>query len=301
VDTFSAVPSTDAASPPQVAVVVLTMGDRPHELATALGSALAQDGVDVQLIVVGNGVPTDRLALPADGRITAVDVASNAGIPEGRNIGAAHARASLIAFLDDDATFLHGDVLSRSAADFARHARLGAVAFRIVDAAGVTARRHVPRIGSRRPDRPGAVTAFLGGACMLRAAAFEQVGGYAPEFGYAMEETDLALRLIDHGWDIRYDARPAVRHPATDPSRHPSAAERTMRNRVWLAHRNLPWPLAVLYVADWFAISGLRHPRHIAQLARGVVNGWRTRPGPRAPIRWRTVLRLTRLGRPPIV
>ncbi len=69
---------------------------------------------------------------------------------------------------------------------------------------------------------------------------------YAADFRYAMEETDLALRLVDRDWTIRYDATPAVVHPRTDPARHPGAAERTMRNRVWLAYRNLPTTLALV-------------------------------------------------------
>ena len=45
----------------------------------------------------------------------------------------------------------------------------------------------------------------------------------------------------------------------------------------------------------------------LAALARtttwfgGFAGGWRTPCGPRRPMRWRTVWRLTRLGRPPVV
>jgi GT2 family glycosyltransferase len=136
----------------------------------------------------------------------------------------------------------------------------------------------------------------------MRRTAFDDADGFADEFQYAMEETDLALRLIDRDWTILYDATPAVVHPHTDPARHPAAAERTMRNRVWLAYRNLPAPLALCYVANWFVIAALRRPRRVGDLVRGVGGGWRGRPrAERRPIRWRTVARLTRLGRPPVV
>ena len=95
----------------------------------------------------------------------------------------------------------------------------------------------------------------------------------------------LPFGLIDGGWTIRYDGTPAVIHPRTDPSRHPDAAERTMRNRVWLAYRNLPAPLAAVYVANWFVISALRRPRSSARCSARCRDGWRTRPaGQRAPI-----------------
>jgi hypothetical protein len=93
-----------------------------------------------------------------------------------------------------------------------------------------------------------------------------------------------------------------VTHPKTDPSRHPDAAEQTMRNRVWLAYRNLPASIAAAYVVNWFAISTARDPHNVGALIRGAHQGWRSRPRhQRAPIEWRTVVELTRRGRPPIV
>jgi len=277
------------------------MGNRPAEVAAAVGSALVQNDVAVEAVVVANGVPASTVELPADDRLNVVELVENAGIPGGRNEGSEHTGAELIAFLDDDARFVDASVLARCAQTFRRRPALGAIALRIVDEEGRTARRHVPRIGARDPGRSGPVTAFLGGAVVARAAAFSTVGGFPAAFVYAMEETDLALRLIDAGWEIHYDGTPAVFHPATDPARHPAAAERTMRNRVWLAHRSLPAPVAALYVADWLAVSIVRDPRQIRRLLQAALDGWRTRPGPRSPIRWRTVARLTRLGRPPII
>jgi GT2 family glycosyltransferase len=233
--------------------------------------------------------------------VSVVELAENAGIPGGRNVGAERAAAALVAFLDDDARFLDSGVLARCAEALRSRPALGAVALRIVDEDGRTARRHVPRVGARDPGHSGSVTAFLGGAVVVRAAAFHAVDGYPAPFVYSMEETDLALRLIDNGWEIHYDGIPAVFHPATDPGRHPAATERTMRNRVWLAHRTLPAPVAALYVVNWLALSALRRPTQTRSLLRAVVGGWRSRPGPRAPIRWRTVARLTRLRRPPII
>jgi hypothetical protein len=59
--------------------------------------------------------------------------------------------------------------------------------------------------------------------------------------------------------------------------------------------------LAILYVVNWFAVSAVRAPSTVGLLARAALDGWRTRPGPRAPIRYRSVWALTRLGRPPVL
>ena len=39
----------------KLSCVILTMGDRPAELARAIGSALAQQGDGMEVVVVGNG------------------------------------------------------------------------------------------------------------------------------------------------------------------------------------------------------------------------------------------------------
>ena len=76
------------------------------------------------------------------------------------------------------------------------------------------------------------------------------------------------------------------------------------RNRVLLARRNLPWPFAFVYLLDWTALTVLRERRSPAALRtwfRGFAEGWRMNPGQRRPISLRTVWRMTRAGRPPVI
>ena len=102
-----------------------------------------------------------------------------------------------------------------------------------------------------------------------------------------MEETDLALRLVDAGWTIRYDGTPAVVHPRTDPSRHPGAAG-TDDAQPGLAR--LPQPAGAgrrrLRRQLVRRSPTLRQPRRLGDLLGGVRHGWSTRPrGQRNPIR----------------
>ena len=69
---------------PSVGVVVLSMGNRPVELTEAIRTVQMQEGVDLDIVVVGNGWRPE--GLPAG--VRSVYEAQNTGIPEGRNIGA---------------------------------------------------------------------------------------------------------------------------------------------------------------------------------------------------------------------
>jgi len=281
---------------PAVTVVVLTMGDRPAELAAAVESARRQ-AVDLEIVLVINGGDPDRSL--AD---IVVEPGENLGIPEGRNRGAAAGTGALICFLDDDGA-LDGDVFGPAIAAFAANDRLGVIGLRVVDEDGKTARRHVPGL-RKDAERSASATAFPGGACLVRRTAFDAVGGLCGPFHYGLEETDLAWRLIDARWEITYRADLTMRHPRTNPTRHPEFFFHTARNRVWLAHRALPLPLAVAYVLNWTLITVMRSIRHAGGLrahVRGTVDGIQRPTGPRRPIKWRTVLQLSRSGRPPVL
>lgn len=296
-------PSTGAepSSRPSASLIVLTMGDRPDQLSAALASATAQRIEWSDVIVVSNGAGSVGLG----GDVVTVELDENVGVPAGRNAGANAATGDVLVFLDDDATFEADDVVAGALDVFAEQPETAVVAFRIADDEGWTSPRHVPRLRGAGVDRPGVVTGFLGGAVAIRRAAFDDVHGYSGDFVYSMEESDLALALIDRDWSIRYEPALRVRHPRTEPSRHPGHIERNMRNRVLLARRRLPVPIGIVYVLNWCVIVALRSRLRrvdLAAIRAGLSAGIRSpMQGGRSPIRWRTVVRLTRLGRPPII
>jgi GT2 family glycosyltransferase len=122
-------------------------------------------------------------------------------------------------------------------------------------------------------------------------------------FFYAHEETDLAWQLMDHGYRLEYDATVRMCHHALPNARHATFRRRDGRNRVLLARRNLPWPLAILYLADWLALTVARErkPGYLRPWFAGFAEGWRADPGRRRPISLRTAWRMTRAGRPPVI
>ncbi|MEV6423759.1 glycosyltransferase [Streptomyces sp. NPDC051662] len=289
----------------RLGAVIITMGDRPGELRALIDSVRRQNGDPVEIVVVGNGAPVG--AVP-DG-VRTVELPENLGIPGGRNVGIeafgpAGSDVDALLFLDDDGLLPHTDTAELLREAFAADPVLGIVSFRITDPeTGLTQRRHVPRLRASDPLRSSRVTTFLGGASAVRTRVLAQVGALPGGFFYAHEETDLAWRALDAGWMIDYRADMVLNHPTMPPSRHAVYHRMVARNRVWLARRNLPAPVVPLYLGVWVLLTLVRRPSVSALKAwfGGFREGWATPCGPRRPMKWRTVWRLTRLGRPPVI
>jgi GT2 family glycosyltransferase len=131
------------------------------------------------------------------------------------------------------------------------------------------------------------------------------VGGWPGEFRFVHEGVDLAWRAIDAGYRVHYAADLAALHPLPVPgaARHGYSLYYGARNRVWLARRYLPWPLGALFVGS-FALRTLPRLRSLEELrsaVRGYVDGMRGPFGARRRLRPRTLWRMTRAGRPPVV
>ncbi|MFD5892184.1 glycosyltransferase family 2 protein [Streptomyces sp. NPDC060334] len=294
---------TSPTDTPTVGVVILTMGDRDKELRALLHSVTAQEGDPATVVVLAQGV---ELPVLPD-QIAAVELPENLGIPGGRNAGVRwlreHGGVDLVLVLDDDGLLPRTDTLRLVREAFTANPRLGIVGFRIADENGHSQRRHVPRLRGADPLRSGPVTTYLGGAHAIRARVIDEVGEFPTPFFYAHEETDFAWRALDAGWEIDYRADLVLHHPRTPAARHAVYYRNTARNRVWLAKRHLPAVLVPIYLASWAAYTLAQRPplTGLKSWWAGFFEGVRTACPPRRPMRWRTVRRMTRLGRPPVI
>ena len=284
--------------------VVLTRGDRPEALAAAIASLRASPTTG-SIVVVLNGPEAGTTIQLAGGLsdddVIVVESAENLGVPGGRDLGLESTQTPLVGFLDDDARLVSTDSLGSVIQQFATEHSLGAMSLRLVDEYGNTSRRHVPRRGAGGADQSGPVVTFLGGASIIRRSAYLTAGRYWADLVYGHEELDLAWRLIEHNYSIRYQADISVYHPHTEISRHADGWWRTGRNRVLIARRNLPAPIMVVHSIAWLAIGTLRAPggpcrrRYVS----GWFGAWRVTVD-REPMSWSTLSRLRRLGRFPI-
>lgn len=286
-----------------VGVVVLTQGTRPDDLDRALASVAAQTDVELDVVVVGNGGPTVELPPGVRGH----RLPDNRGIPAGRNAGVPLVRGELLFFLDDDARLPDEGFLAEAARRFAADPGLGVIQPRVQTPDGTTLGRWIPRIRKGDPQRSSPVTTLWEGALVVRRSAFEAAGGWGDPYWYAHEGIELAWRVWDAGFSVWYAGDLRCEHPPINPERHEEYYRNNARNRVWLVRRNLPWAVGVAYLTNWTVIQlarSLPSRRGRASLrpwCAGLVAGFTEDPGARRPMRWRTIARMAREARAPII
>jgi GT2 family glycosyltransferase len=286
---------------PRFGCVVLTAGRRPHDLRAAVESLLAQRGVELDVVVVGNGCEPD--GVPDGVRVVALP--ADDGIPAGRNAGVPHTDGELLFFLDDDARLAAPDALARVAEAFAGDPALGLVQLHVepLQPGGVRSRDWVPRLRNGDPARSSDITVVWEGAVGMRRVAFERVGGWPAPFRFVHEGVDLGWRVIDAGYRVHYLGDVVVLHPSPTGTPHHYSYYFGARNRVWLARRYLPLPLGALYVTAFAlrTVPRLKSRRAVQEAVRGYRDGMRGPCAGRSRLSARTLLRMTRAGRPPIM
>jgi GT2 family glycosyltransferase len=147
------------------------------------------------------------------------------------------------------------------------------------------------------------IACYQNGACVIRREAFLATRGHLPlRHAYGMEEADVALQLLDAGWEIL--STPALRvYHDTGLEHHASEAVNAahIRNTALLAYLRYPvryWPLGMLQV--------LNRARYAARMGRwrGIAKGfgqipvalWKYRRE-RKPVRAATIALSRRLAR----
>lgn len=298
-------PPTPTPDVPTFGVVVLTQGRRPVDLRRGLESVLAQRGVHVDVVVVGNDWPP--VGLPEGCR--GLHLPENVGIPAGRNAGVEHVVGEFLFFLDDDAWLLDDTFLADCAALMRAHPDLGMIQPRIVDPEDAEhPQRWIPRMRKGDPADSSDVFSVVEMAVVLQRHVFDATGGWPATFFYAHEGIELAWRVWDTGHRVGYVGWLRAGHPVIDPRRHSEYLHTNARNRVWLARRNLRWPFGWVYVASWTLVTlarWWRRPGDLRVWFGGWWAGWRQDPWgagePRRRLRWRTVLAMGGHGRWPVL
>jgi GT2 family glycosyltransferase len=233
-----------------VVVVSYNVAALLRECLDSIRDAAAHAPFRVHIIVVDNASHDDSLAVAhASPGTTTIANTTNIGFGAACNQGFAIARAAgapYVLFLNPDARLAPG-AIQALVQSLETAPRIGLVGPAVIGPDGLPQlpRRRFPTVadlmiestpldwrgngapgrawpfvGDRMaryraadlPDRSGGVD-WLSGSCILvRADAFDAVGGFDPAFFMYFEETDLARRLERAGWGRRYLAEATVMH-----------------------------------------------------------------------------------------
>ncbi len=229
--------------------VIIPTKDRHTLLATAVRSALAQNGLTAEVIVVDDG--SARAVVPAysatPGRVVLQRHAGPRGVSAARNTGIGRATGRWIAFLDDD------DVWAPT--KLARQLEAAAATDRSWVYAGyVDVDPDLELIGGTPPADPDAVMDLLtshnsvpagASSVLVRSAALARVGGFDVSLR-VHEDWDLWLRLA------RLGPPACVREPLVALRWHSGNASSRMAQML----RDLP------HIAHRHGIA-VDYPRHL--------------------------------------
>lgn len=224
---------------------VVASRNRSAELATVL--RLLLDTTNSPIILVDNASDDDsvqmarHIAEGSAGRLTVIEAEENLGAV-GRNLGVAAASTPFVAFCDDD-SWWDPDSIAAAESLFDAYPTLAVLAARTLVMPG---RREDPIVADlassplgKDPALPGpSILGFLACSSIVRASAFEAVGGFSPIIHFRGEETLLAWDLSAHGWDLCFCERLTAFHqPSAERGTTSAQDARAMRNAVlttWL-------------------------------------------------------------------
>ncbi|WP_072390174.1 glycosyltransferase [Hyphomicrobium sp. CS1GBMeth3] len=294
---------------PNVSIIINTY-NRAKSLARTLES-LSWLRYEKFEVVVVNGPSSDDTAAVLDTYADRIKIGScpEANLSMSRNVGLAMASGEIVAYLDDDA-IPEPDWLNALSAFYA-DPRVGCVAGYIRDHTGYSFQCKVT-VCDRFGDAEGydnVEAALASGAVMhgpgsarylsptganssFRRRALVGIGGFDEVFAYFLDETDVALRLIDAGWKVAYQPAAEVHHKFAsshlrDANRIPTSIHVPARSKAYFVIRHAANAFglgkAVDYLADyriarrqdkrWLANNGLIDADQHAKLVREIASG----------------------------
>jgi GT2 family glycosyltransferase len=252
--------------------VVIPTWKRTSQLIPTIGRIMECDPSPDEILVhvdAGDGDSAKALRAAYPGSVVVIESKSTQGPGGGRNLLISKARNPYFASFDDDSWPVHGDYFMK--------------ATRLLDSlpsvAVVTATIHYGRkIPRDNNDSVRKVSSFEGCGHVGRCQSFREIPGYLPlRHAYGMEEADVALQLMDRGWEIRKAGSLRVYHD-TELSHHSSPAINAAQitNTALRAYLRYPvryWPYGALQVLNRVKYS-LQSGRY-----RGIFSGLLAIPG----------------------
>jgi len=234
-----------------ISIVILTM-NRYQMLTEHLKLLFKQIRGDDEIIVVDNGSSdcTSQIVRELFPSIRLITLDTNTGCG-GRNIGIEAASHEIIVTLDDDVIFADDKALENIREYFMCHEQTAAMTMRILDVGGelLVLNWFHPKNVNAYANKEFETDYIPEGAVAFRKKALDETGLYPMTFFLSHEGPDLAYRIINKGWEIRYNPDVAVVHKCSIIGKTSwRFSYFDTRNQIWLAIRNYPLRRAIIYI-----------------------------------------------------
>lgn len=263
---------------PAVTISILNY-QRREVLRLALERAMMQEYPDLEVLVVDNASTdgSDRLTEQEFPSVRLLRLPENIGCAA-RNAGVAAAKGEIVVTIDNDVLLTTPNDVRTAVEIITAYPSVACLNFKIVDALGNVCHRDWchPRDWRSWADQSFLTDYVLEGASAFRREAFERVGGYWPPMFIGHEGLDLALRLLEAGYDLLYSPKIQVRHLVSAEARPSSRIYYAFtRNAIWGALRNHRPAAAVRAIATDVALMGFSSVRagQVASYLRGLRDG----------------------------
>lgn len=243
---------------PAISICILTF-NRWSMLRGMLEELSALSYAPLEIIVVDNcSEDGTSAALPASfPSIRYIRTEKNIGA-SARNIGMDAASGEIIVTLDDDITGLTDTTLRFLADYFRANSNVGGLNFGVRNIDGDVCNwiHHCKQADYF--DKEFLTYEITEGAVAFRKTAIELSGGYPEAFFLSHEGPDLAFRIFEAGYSVKYSGTVSVTHHFADEGRAPWRNYYfDTRNQLWLAARNFPLTYALAYLGRGLASMAL--------------------------------------------
>ena len=233
----------DDDAEPVVSILILTY-NRPQALRILLEhleASLADASVETVVVDNGSDEATPAMMAADFTWVRHIRPGVNLGI-EGRNVGLRACRGRYVITLDDDVVGIGEEDIVLITKMFEEQPRLGGICFKVIDSGSGAVMNWVHHYAVERFENKIFVTdEITEGAVAFRRATLDQSGLYPGYFFISHEGPDLAIRIMNSGYEVVYQPRIVVRHAPASEGRTPWRNYYfDTRNLFWLVARNYP-------------------------------------------------------------
>ncbi|KAB0668511.1 glycosyltransferase [Oryzomonas sagensis] len=232
-----------------VSICILTY-NRANFLNTLLASLTNIRYNNLEIIVIdNNSVDNTGIVVKQYQYVAYHKTSTNIGVAA-RNIGIKKANGDIIITIDDDIFGVDDDKIETIINYFVSNENLGALNFKVVDHIEGKICNWIHHCRSDEFENKSFLTyEITEGAVAFRKKVFEKAGYYAEDFFLSHEGIDIALRIMNSGYEVKYCGDIClVHHHAESGRKSWYRYYYDTRNQFMVAARNFPLTYSIIYI-----------------------------------------------------